>query len=111
MTLTKIVVVLGAVLLLPLGWELLNSGSVNKLFSAPPSRPVKFQFDNGSATPGSSVSRDASRPATRVNKCMNGPSVIYMDEPCPAGTQGQTMVDESKAPAPGVTSTAVSPKP
>jgi hypothetical protein len=111
MTLTKIVVVLGAALLLPLGWELFNSESVKKLFSAPSNRPATIQFDNGSATPRSSVAGDANKPATRINRCMNGPSVIYTDEPCPTGSNGQVMGDGSKTVGLGITGAVPSRQP
>lgn len=64
MSITKIAAVLGLVLVLPLGWELLDSEAAKRLFSKPSNRPITIQFDNGSASSKMSTSGEHSKSAT-----------------------------------------------
>lgn len=82
-----LVACIAALIVLPLGWRLLQSAA-DAGWTTPRPAPKPFTFDNGSV-------RAPSGPASAVElaarhglkKCRRGEQVLYTDGPCPAGSQ------------------------
>lgn len=84
-----------ALLVLAFAWRQRDSVGMEALTRSTSHKPLDIKFDNGTVrqSVASSAPRTAPDPSvgTGLRKCKKGPTVVYTDGPCPAGTQQQAL--------------------